>query len=47
MKERKEERSNEAAEGDSVNGSHCGEHQHWLELELGTFTRKVHVQCCQ
>jgi len=27
MNERNKERSNDAAEGDSVNGSYCGEHQ--------------------
>jgi hypothetical protein len=36
------DRSNDAAEGDSVNGSHCGEHQRLWELELETFARKVH-----
>jgi hypothetical protein len=47
MNEWMKERSNDAPEGDSVNGSHCGEHQCWCELELGTLTRKMHVQCFQ
>ena len=37
------ERSNDAAEGVGVNGSHCREHHCWCELELVTFTRKVHT----